>query len=124
MRLPSNLRMKLACDFARVKTQCSSQAGRFLVLGALRAEALEEFQFGLITGGKLGNAVVRNRIRRLLREIVRAHRAEISPGWQMVIIARWRAPQATLAELESDWLRLARRMSLLSPKKVPAPPAP
>ena len=124
MRRPSNLRMKLACDFARVKTQGSSQAGKFLVLGALRVEALKEFQFGLITGGKLGNAVVRNRIRRLLREIVRAHRAEIAPGWQMVIIARWRAPQATLAELENDWLRLARRMNLLTQKKLPAPPAP
>jgi len=117
MRLPSNLRMKLACDFARVKAQGSSQAGRFLVLGALRVETLTEFQFGLITGGKLGNAVVRNRIRRLLREAVRAHRAEVAPGWQMVIIARWRAPQASLAELEQDWLRLARRMNLL---KAPA----
>ena len=122
MRLPSNLRMKLACDFARVKSQGSSQAGKFLVLGALRTDALQEFQFGLITGGKLGNAVVRNRIRRLLREIVRAHRAEVAPGWQMVIIARWRAPQATLAELENDWLRLARRMSLLK-QKAPAPPS-
>lgn len=115
MRLPSNLRMKLARDFARVKTQGTSQAGKFLVLGALKAEGLEEFQFGLITGARLGNAVVRNRIRRLLREVVREHRAEIAPGWQMVIIARWRAPQATLEELEKDWLRLARRMNLLQP---------
>lgn len=113
MRLPSNLRMKLARDFARVKSQGGSQAGRFLVLGVLRTEGLEEFQFGLVTGAKLGNAVVRNRIRRLLREIVRAHRAEIAPGWQMVIIARWRAPQTSLEELEKDWLRLARRMNLL-----------
>ena len=117
MRLPSNLRMKLACDFARVKSQGNSQAGKFLVLGVLRVETLKEFQFGLITGGKLGNAVVRNRIRRLLREIVRAHRAKVAPGWQMVIIARWRAPKAALAELEQDWLRLARRMQLL---KMPA----
>lgn len=122
MRLPSNLRMKLARDFARVKTQGSSQAGKFLVLGALKTEGLEEFQFGLITGAKLGKAVVRNRIRRLLREIVRAHRAEIAPGWQMVIIARWRAPQATLEELERDWLRLARRMNLLqTPSQAAAP---
>jgi ribonuclease P protein component len=115
MRLPSNLRMKLARDFAQVKTQGSSQAGKFLVLGALKAEGLEEFRFGLVTSAKLGKAVVRNRIRRLLREIVRAHRAEIAPGWQMVLIARWRAPQATLEELEKDWLRLARRMNLLQP---------
>lgn len=115
MRLPSTLRLKLARDFARVKAQGTSQAGKFLVLGVLQAQALPEFQFGLVTGARLGNAVVRNRIRRLLREIVRAHRAEIAPGWQMVIIARWRAPQATLEELEKDWLRLARRMQLLKP---------
>lgn len=124
MRLPSTLRMKLARDFARVKAQGGSQAGKFLVLGVLRVEALEEFQFGLVTGAKLGNAVVRNRIRRLLREIVRAHRAEIAPGWQVVIIARWRAPQATLEELEKDWLRLARRMNLLKPPSAAAVPAP
>ncbi|MGV3663373.1 MAG: ribonuclease P protein component [Prosthecobacter sp.] len=115
MRLPSTLRLKLARDFAQVKAQGGSQAGKFLVLGVLRDETLPEFQFGLITGAKLGNAVVRNRIRRLLREIVRAHRAEIAPGWRMVIIARWRAPQATLEELEKDWLRLARRMQLFKP---------
>ncbi|MBL9177468.1 MAG: ribonuclease P protein component [Verrucomicrobiaceae bacterium] len=113
MRLPSNLRLKLARDFARVKARGGSQAGKFLVLGALRVDGQAEFQFGLVTSAKLGKAVVRNRIRRLLREIVRAHRAEIASGWQMVIIARWRAPQATLEELEKDWLRLARRMNLL-----------
>jgi hypothetical protein len=37
----------------------------------------------------------------------------------MVIIARWRSPQATLEELEKDWLRLARRMNLLK-KSAPA----
>lgn len=120
MRLPSNLRLKLARDFARVKSQGVSQAGKFLVLGVLKVEELAEFQFGLITGAKLGNAVVRNRIRRLLREMVRAHRAEIAPGWQLVIIARWRAPQATLEELEKDWLRLARRMNVL---QSPSPAA-
>ncbi len=121
MRLPSNLRMKLARDFARVKSQGSSQAGKFLVLGVLKVEELEEFQFGLVTSARLGNAVVRNRIRRLLREVVRAHRAEIAPGWQMVLIARWRAPQATLEELDRDWLRLARRMNLLQTLSSAAP---
>jgi ribonuclease P protein component len=106
-----------------VKSQGSSQAGKFLVLGALKTEELEEFQFGLITGAKLGKAVVRNRIRRLLREVIRSHRAEIAPGWQLVVIARWRAPQATLEELEKDWLRLARRMNLLQ-KPPSADPAP
>ncbi len=123
MRLPSTLRLKHACEFARVKAAGTSQAGKFLVLGVFRAENESEFRYGLITGRKVGNAVVRNRIRRRLREVIRAHRAEIGPGWHFVVIGRWKAPQAGLKELETDWLRLAKRLGILNP--VPTlPPAP
>ncbi|MBE7498365.1 MAG: ribonuclease P protein component [Verrucomicrobiaceae bacterium] len=113
MRLPSSLRLKHARDFARVKAEGSSQAGKYVVLGVAKAENEPEFRYGLVTGRKLGNAVVRNRIRRLLREVIRAHRAEIAPGWHLVVIGRWKAPQATLAEIEHDWLRLAKRLGIL-----------
>ncbi|MDZ4286706.1 MAG: ribonuclease P protein component [Prosthecobacter sp.] len=121
MRLPSRLRLKESRDFARMKEQGVSQAGRFLVLAVSRQEGLEEFRFGLVTGKKLGPAVVRNRLRRQLREVVRAHRAEIAPGFHLVIIGRWRAPTAEFKELEADWLRLAGRLGLLL---KPAPRSP
>ena len=121
MRLPSRLRLKESRDFARMREQGVSQAGRFLVLAVSRQEGLTEFRFGVVTGKKLGSAVVRNRLRRQLREVVRAHRAEIAPGFHFVIIARWRAPTAEFAELENDWLRLARRQGLLL---KPAPRSP
>lgn len=123
MRLPSTLRLKHACDFARVKAAGTSQAGKFLVLGVLKTEGEPEFRYGLITGRKLGNAVVRNRIRRLLREVIRAHRAEIAPGWHLVVIGRWKAPQAGLKDIETDWLRLAKRLGILqaAPVTTPAP---
>lgn len=113
MRLPSRLRLKESRDFARIKAQGQSQAGRFLVLALLRQDGLTDFRFGLVTGKKLGPAVLRNRLRRQLREVIRAHRAEIAPGFNFVIIARWRAPQAEFTDLEQDWLRLARRQGLL-----------
>ncbi|MBL9132612.1 MAG: ribonuclease P protein component [Verrucomicrobiaceae bacterium] len=113
MRLPSSLRLKNASDFARVKAAGTSHAGKFIVLGAAKAENEPEFRYGLITGRKIGNAVVRNRIRRLLREVIRAHRPEIAPGWHFVVIGRWKAPQASLAEIETDWLRLAKRLGIL-----------
>lgn len=121
MRLPSRLRLKESRDFARVKEQGRSQAGRFFVLALLREEALPEFRFGLITSKRLGKAVVRNRVRRQIREIIRAHRAEIAPGWNFVTIARWRAADAAYADMEQDWLRLAKRQGLLL---KPAPSAP
>lgn len=113
MRLPSSLRLKHACDFARVKAAGSSQAGKFLVLGVLKMESEAEFRYGLITGKKLGNAVLRNRVRRLMREVIRAHRHQILPGWHFVIIGRWRAPKASLLEIETDWLRLAKRLGVV-----------
>lgn len=121
MRLPSRLRLKESRDFARMKAQGQSQAGRLLVLAVLRREGEADFRFGLVTGKKLGGAVVRNRLRRQLREVIRAHRAEIAPGFDFVIIGRWRAPQAHFTELEMDWLRLARRQGLLL---KPAPSSP
>ena len=121
MRLPSRLRLKESRDFAQMRAQGVSPAGRFLVLAVLRQEGLAEFRFGIVTGKKLGSAVVRNRLRRQFREIVRAHRAEIAPGYHIVIIPRWRAPAAEFSELENDWLRLARRQGLLL---KPAPSSP
>ena len=119
MRLPSSLRLKESRHFQRIRSKGVSHPGRFLVLAVLRDEETPEFLFGLITGKKIGIAVTRNRIRRLLREVIRAHRAEIQPGYHFVTIARWRSPDATLQELEQDWLRLVNRAGLL--KKTPRP---
>jgi ribonuclease P protein component len=74
---------------------------------------LSHFGFGLITGKKIGIAVQRNRVRRRLREIVRKHQEHLAPGWHWVIIARWRAPEQTQAQLEKEWLHLARRLGIL-----------
>lgn len=123
MRLPSRLHLKESRDFARIKEKGRSQAGRFFVLALLRNEDLTDFQFGLVTSKRLGKAVVRNRLRRQLREIIRANRAEIAPGWQFVTIARWRAADAPFSELEQDWVRLARRQGLLLKKSAPQPPS-
>ncbi len=116
MRLPARLRMKESRDFAAVRARGISQSGRYFVLALLRDEALSDFQFGLVTGKKLGGAVVRNRLRRQMREIIREHRSRIQPGYWLVTIARWRAPQADFDELKQDWKRLAKRAGLLLPQ--------
>ena len=73
MRLPQKLRLKESRDFARVRQEGTSFPGRCLVLSVLRlpVEKVPTFQFGIITGKKLGKAVVRVRTRRRLREIIR-----------------------------------------------------
>jgi uncharacterized protein len=49
---------------------------------------LETTRIGLATGRKLGGAVVRNRVRRRLREVLRAMAPSFQPGWDVLIIAR------------------------------------
>lgn len=119
MRLPSSLRLKHSRDFARVRSEGTSFPGRFLVLNVLRGARDDSgFQFGIISPRRIGGAVVRNKVRRRLREIIRAHLDRIAGGCHMVVIARWKSPEATLAELEKDWLRLAQKAAILNPSAL------
>jgi len=62
---------------------------------------------------KLGHAVVRNRVRRRLREIYRLHEAELRRGADLVVVARGRSVNASYRELERDFLAACARLSLL-----------
>lgn len=57
--------------------------------------------------------MARNRVRRRLREIVRRHQHELRAGFWFVLIARTEAATANYRALEHEWLRLARRASIL-----------
>lgn len=76
-------------------------------------------RLGITVGTKLGHAVVRNKIRRHLREIYRLHEAEFIPGYDIVIVARGRSVHTRYAELEKQFLRLAKKLELLR-KESPA----
>jgi ribonuclease P protein component len=65
-------------------------------------------RFGFSIKKALGGAVVRNRIRRRVREIVRCHRAEIAPGWDIVIHPKGSVAKANFASLTEDFLRVVR----------------
>ena len=54
--------------------------------------------------------------RRRLREIYRLQEHRLSPGYDIVVVARVRAVYSRYAELERDFLRLAKKLQLLSPQ--------
>jgi ribonuclease P protein component len=74
--------------------------------------AIPDRRFGFITSKKASKkAVTRNLLRRRFREIIRKHGDTLLPHQMVVTIARWRAAEATFAELEADWLKTARKLN-------------
>jgi ribonuclease P protein component len=65
-------------------------------------------RFGISVKKALGGAVVRNRIKRRIREILRRNRTEIPTGWDIVIHPRTTVAQAAFAPLEAELVRLLR----------------
>ena len=88
--------------------------GKFIVLSVLKNLPSAEVRVGLITSRRVGGAVVRNRVRRRLREIVRAARPNIIAGTWLTVVARQAAANATLQILATEWHQLARRSFILA----------
>jgi ribonuclease P protein component len=110
---PKARRLTNRSEYERVKRNGITQRGKFLMLNVMPAENSGPWRAGFVTSGRLGGAVVRNRVRRRLREIVRRNQHELRQGFWFVIIARYEAATATYHALEDEWLRLARRASIL-----------
>ena len=67
-------------------------------------------RFGFSIKKALGGAVVRNRIRRRLREMVRCHRQEIPAGWDIVIHPKSSVAKAPFAALTAGLVRLLKKL--------------
>lgn len=90
----------------------SGFANSYLVLYA-RKNRLNTNRVGITVSKKLGHAVVRNRIRRRLREVYRLHESEFTPGWDIVVVARSKALTAPFGKLTEGYLTLAAKAGLL-----------
>ena len=112
---PKSKRLIRSAEFEQVKREGAAQRGTFIVLASLATEPAELARAGIVTSKRIGGAVIRNRIRRRVREIIRRHHHTIQPGLWMVVITRPAAANATYAQLELEWLRLAKRASILRP---------
>lgn len=68
---------------------------------------------GFTVSKKLGKAVVRNRVRRRLREIYRIHEDRFQPGWDIVVVARSRAVDVSFQKLTDSFLSLAEKSGII-----------
>jgi ribonuclease P protein component len=76
----------------------------------VRSNELAVSRFGFSIKKALGGAVVRNRIRRRVREMVRCHRQEIPAGWDIVIHPKSSVRKAPFAALTEDLMRVLKKL--------------
>ena len=104
--------LKLNRDFRRAYRKGRSAAEPCLVVYARRNGA-QQNRVGYTVSNKLGCAVVRNRVRRRLREIYRLNEPLLRRGFDIVVVARHRAAGAEYARLEREMLGSMRALGLL-----------
>ena len=69
-------------------------------------------RLGVTVSTKLGGAVVRNRVRRQLREMYRLHKEEMRPGYDLIIVARSRAVRTPYRQMDRQYTALLTQLSL------------
>ena len=90
-------------DFKKVYGKKQSVANRYLVL-YIRRNGMSVNRLGISISRKVGCAVVRNRIRRLIKEQMRLNEKAITEGYDLVIVVR---PAATEADFHQIGFSLA-----------------
>ena len=88
-----------------------SYAHPLIVLITLPNEG-EHSRFGVAAGRTVGKAVKRNRAKRMMREALRPMISDISPGWDVLIIARQKILEASLAQIQNALEGLFQRADL------------
>ncbi len=109
-RFPQSLRLRRRKDFLRVQDQGVKVSVDPLLALALK-NSLNVTRLGITVSIKVGNAVLRNRIRRRLREIFRRRRDLFPQGLDLVLIATTRAGAADYNSMHHACLGIADRLT-------------
>jgi ribonuclease P protein component len=106
------MRLRQRVDYLAIQSGGMKLHGRHvLAIAQRRAESCPQGRLGLTVTKKVGNAVVRNRIKRLLREWLRTH-GWVPAGWDMVLVAKDSAArQLHSDDFASDLTRILRQLS-------------
>ena len=104
--------LKKNSEFRRLYSRGKSAVNSYMAVYCRRSGGPVN-RLGYTVSTKLGHAVVRNRVRRRLREIVRLSAPRLKTGWDIVIVARRRCVGADYHRMEAAFLRACEELGLL-----------
>lgn len=111
---PRSARLLRSGEFERVYREGRRRSSKQFVVFARATSPERATRFGASVKRALGGAVVRNRIRRRIREIVRLHRGEFPAGWDVVIHPRATVAEGEFASLSEELVALIRNATKAS----------
>ena len=113
LRFGRTARIKQGRDFKRARDEGERLAIGCLVANWRQLPSGSTSRLGVISSGKIGGAVVRNRARRLLRECYRLHQNDFRSQIELVLVARASIVGKSFGEVEKDFLTTLRKAGLL-----------
>jgi len=113
LRFPRAAHIKLGRDFTRIRLEGERLVNGCLVANWRRLPPESLSRLGVVVAGRIGNAVARSRVRRLLRESFRLHQYDLAQPVDLVLVARPSIAGRALAGVERDFLTTLRKARLL-----------
>ncbi|MFA6807587.1 MAG: ribonuclease P protein component [Eubacteriales bacterium] len=111
--IQNQYRMKKNSEFKKVFSSGKSFASKYVIVYISRGKT----KFGFIASKKIGNAVKRNRAKRLMREALRLNYGKIKDGYQIIIIARANINGVCLCDVENSILYVMKKACILIKEK-------
>jgi ribonuclease P protein component len=111
--MKKTFRIKKNTEFQEVFKKGKSVANRQFVVYALKRNSHENFRFGLSVSKKIGNAVIRNQIKRYLRQTLLELQHQIHKDYELIIIARKPAATMKFVEVKSSMVHVLKLAKVL-----------
>ena len=105
---PHRERLKRRSEFLEVYREGNKRVGRGFILFTVRGRS-QGRKFGCAVSRKVGSAVVRNRVKRHMREVYRQHRTQLPEDIRMVLVARPESARFNYHQSREAILRLLRK---------------
>ena len=110
-------RLKKRYQFNYVYKSGEHFSGEHIVLYVVSSKT-KNIKVGLAVTKKVGHAVVRNRVRRVLREIIKKQIPNLKQNHNIIIVARENVTEASFEKLSNEFLKLIKKANLINEESI------